>query len=74
MSLDDVIDDITDEVMKVVSPEGHDPEEWDQVRAAVAKGIDPSLPQSSRKDRELWAFIVAVALILTVVVVLLLSP
>ena len=41
-----VIDDITSEVLNVVSPEGHDTEEWQQVRDAVAKGIKPLLPNA----------------------------
>lgn len=39
-----VIDDVTSEVLNVVSPEGHDTEEWQQVRDAVAKAIKPLLP------------------------------
>ncbi len=33
-------DTITAEVMRVVSPEGYDTEEWEQVKAAVIKGIE----------------------------------
>ena len=47
-----VIDDITSEVLNVVSPEGHDTEEWQQVRDAVAKAIKPLMPNTKFRDGE----------------------
>lgn len=46
-----VIDNITQEVLEVVSPEGHEPEDWEQVREAVLKGIKPLLPTTEVTDR-----------------------
>lgn len=45
-----VIDDITSKVLAVVSPEGYDPEDWEQIREAVAEGVRPLLPNACVSD------------------------
>ncbi len=50
-------DTITSEVMRVVSPEGYDPEEWIQVRNAVLKGLEnvqkpPNARSEPRRERD----------------------
>lgn len=49
-----IIDNITKEVLSVVSQEGYEAEEWTQVREAVAKGINPlTCPNCGKQDMQL---------------------